>query len=200
MGSMSRICVNLTTAYFTITLLLISTGSIVNEALAFKLTASSFEDGVTKGMNDAQCDSNQCHGHGYDPSCPSGHTGTFCRGYAKGYSEGWGQQSGSESSHEQTARGSNSGTGSGYRLTVNVPSHPFGESSVNMEITTENGYHQLANVGTAGGASHTFEIPSNEGNSVRVCVYTGFGIVHGQNCHSYSADGGDMEVSLSAPS
>ncbi|HEY7078903.1 MAG TPA: hypothetical protein VH500_04315 [Nitrososphaeraceae archaeon] len=182
----------------------------VSEAFAFKLTASSFEDGVTRGMNDAQCDSNQCHGHGYDPSCPSGHTKTFCRGYAKGYSDGWGQQSGGEISHRQTNDGSNGDTGdrgsntggaeSGYRLTVNVPSHPFGESSVNIEITTENGYHQFANVGTAGGSSHTFEIPPNEGNSVRVCVYTGFGIARGQNCHSYAADGGDMEVSLSAPS
>jgi hypothetical protein len=92
---MSRISVGLTTVYFIITLLLISTGSIVHEALAFKLTASSFEDGVTRGMNDAQCDSNQCHGHGYDSSCPSGHTSTFCRGYAQGYSQGWNPQPGS---------------------------------------------------------------------------------------------------------
>lgn len=61
-------------------------------------------------MSDAQCDSNQCHGHGYDSSCPSGHTGTFCRGYAQGYSEGWDQQSGSGSSEEQTDRGFNGGT------------------------------------------------------------------------------------------
>ena len=82
-------------------------------------------------------------------------------------------------------------------MTVNVPSHPFGESSVSIAITTANGYNQLANVGTAGGASQTFDIPPNEGNSVRVCVYTGFGIL-GQSCHNYLADGGDMEVSLPA--
>jgi hypothetical protein len=147
--------------------------------------------------------------NGYDPSCPSGHTRTFCRGYAKGYSEGWDPQSGGESSRGQTDSGSNSDRGdrgstsggieSGYRLTVNVPSHPFGESSVNIAITTANGYNQFANVGTAGGASHTFDIPPNEGNSVKVCVYTGFGIVRGQNCHNYMADGGDIEVSLPAP-
>jgi hypothetical protein len=123
--------------------------------LAFKETASSYNDGVTRGINDARCDSNQCHGHGFDPSCPSGHTKTFCRGYAKGYSEGSDQQSGSEGSHEQTDRGSNSGTEdrgsnsgteSGYRLTVNVPSHPFGESSVNINIKTENGYNRLCKV------------------------------------------------------
>lgn len=100
----------LTTVYFIITLLLISTGSIVHEALAFKLTASSYDDGVNRGINDAQCDSNQCHGHGYDSSCPSGHTNTFCRGYAKGYSEGWDQQSGGGRSDEQTDRRSNGGT------------------------------------------------------------------------------------------
>ena len=107
--NMSRISADLMTVYFIITLLLISSGSIVHEALAFKLTASSFEDGVTKGMNDAQCDSNQCHGHGYDSSCPSGHTSTFCRGYAQGYSQGWDQQSGSGRSDGQIGHGSNGG-------------------------------------------------------------------------------------------
>ena len=64
-------------------------------------TATSYKDGVTRGMNDAMCDINQCHGHGYDPSCPSGHTKTFCSGYAQGYSKGWGQQSRNEDSNSQ---------------------------------------------------------------------------------------------------
>ena len=35
---------------------------------------------------------------------------------------------------------SSSGSQSGYQLTVNVPSHPFGKSSVSIYITTENGH------------------------------------------------------------
>ncbi|HEY7078453.1 MAG TPA: hypothetical protein VH500_02055 [Nitrososphaeraceae archaeon] len=142
---------NITKVSFLIILLLASTAIIDHEASAFKLTASSYEDGITRGTNDAMCDLNQCHGHGYDPSCPSGHTRTFCDGYARGYSEGWDQQSGSDRgrSSRQTGGSSNGGPQDEYRLTVNVPSHPFGESSVNIDITTENGYKQSANVGTA---------------------------------------------------
>jgi hypothetical protein len=77
-----------------------------------------------------------CYGVGFDngkanpgASCPSGHSKNYCRGWEDG-----------------------SGGGRGYSLTVNVPSHPFGESSVNIGIRTENGYTQSVNVGTAGGA------------------------------------------------
>jgi hypothetical protein len=87
----------------------------------------------------------------------------------------------------------------GYSLTVNVPSHPFGESSVNIQIRTENGYTQSVNVGTAGGTSYTFNIPADQGNSVQVCVYTGFGIVRGQNCRTWTANGNDITVNQSAP-
>ena len=42
-----------------------------------------------RGYADAVCDSNNCHGHGYDPSCPSGHSDDFCNNYSAGYSAGW---------------------------------------------------------------------------------------------------------------
>jgi hypothetical protein len=90
---------------------------------------------------------------------------------------------------------------SGYSLTVNVPSHPFGDSSVNIDITTANGYKRSISVSTAGGEpSYTFDIPAGQGNSVEVCVYTGLGIMRGQNCQIYTVTGSDMAVSLSAPS
>src|SRR5215469_5778422 len=50
-----------------------------------------------------------------------------------------------------------------YGLTVNVPSHPFGVSTVGISITTENGHTDQAYVPTAGGSSHTFNIPKNQG-------------------------------------
>ena len=46
-----------------------------------------------------------------------------------------------------------------YRLTVNVPSHPFGASTVGISITTKNGHTDQASVPTAGGSSYTFNIP-----------------------------------------
>jgi hypothetical protein len=84
----------------------------------------------------------------------------------------------------------------GYRLTVNVPSHPFGISMVGMSITTENGHTDQVSVPTAGGPSHTFDIPKNQGKSVRVCVNSED--LSADNCHTYETTGSDMSVSLSA--
>ncbi|MFZ0510536.1 MAG: hypothetical protein WAM14_02920 [Candidatus Nitrosopolaris sp.] len=92
----------------------------------------------------------------------------------------------------------NSGVEAAYRLTVNVPSHPFGTSTVGISITTANGYTDQANVLTAGGSSYTFNIPKNEGNSVQVCVNSG--TLSQDNCHTYETTGTDMSVSLSAVS
>jgi hypothetical protein len=54
-----------------------------------------------------------------------------------------------------------------YGLTVNVPSHPFGISTVGISITTENGHTDRADVPTAGGSSHTFNIPKDQGKWVQ---------------------------------
>jgi hypothetical protein len=82
-----------------------------------------------------------------------------------------------------------------YGLTVNVPSHPFGISTIGISITTENGHTDQANVPTAGGSSHTFNIPKNQGKWVQVCVNSGQ--LNTDNCHTYEITGGDMTVSLS---
>jgi hypothetical protein len=87
---------------------------------------------------------------------------------------------------------------SAYGLTVNVPSHPFGISTVGISITTENGHTDQANVPTAGGSSHTFNIPKNQGKWVQVCVNSGQ--LSTDNCHTYEIIGSDMSVSLSAVS
>jgi len=85
-----------------------------------------------------------------------------------------------------------------YGLTVNVPSHPFGVSTVGISITTENGHTDHADVPTAGGSSHTFDIPKNQGKWVQVCVNSGQ--LSTDNCHTYEITGSDMSVSLSAVS
>jgi hypothetical protein len=83
-----------------------------------------------------------------------------------------------------------------YRLTVNVPSHPIGTSTVDISITTANGHTDEVNLSTAGDLSYTFNIPENQGKSVQVCVKPGNLSIH--NCHRYKTTGSDMSVSLPA--
>ena len=58
-------------------------------ANAFKETATSNEDGFQQGVKDAGRDLQGLNGHGFDDSCPKGHTATFCEGYKDGYNERW---------------------------------------------------------------------------------------------------------------
>jgi hypothetical protein len=111
----------------------------------------------------------------------------------------------SGSSDSGSSNSGNGDTGSGgpgssgqaaYRLTVNVPSHPFGISTVGMSITTANGYTDHASVPTAGGSSYTFNIPKDQGPSVKVCVNPG--TLSHDICRTYEVSGNDMSVSLSA--
>jgi hypothetical protein len=107
--------------------------------------------------------------------------------------------SGSSSNSGSSDTGSSDTGGSGqaaYRLTVNVPSHPFGASTVGMSITTANGYTDQASVPTAGGSSYTFNVPKNQGKSVQVCVNSG--TLSHDICRTYEASGNDVSVSLSA--
>ena len=60
-----------------------------------------------KGYSDAVCDLQSCHGHGYDPSCPSGHSDDYCSNYGSGYQAGWSSGSSSSSNSESAAIGGN---------------------------------------------------------------------------------------------
>jgi hypothetical protein len=114
-------------------------------------------------------------------------------------SSGSSGSSGSNSNSGSSDTGSSDTGGSGqaaYRLTVNVPSHPFGASTVGMSIKTANGYTDQASVPTAGGSSYTFNVPKNQGKSVQVCVNSG--TLSHDICRTYEAIGNDMSVSLSA--
>jgi hypothetical protein len=64
-----------------IAVLAIAGGVIPNQAFA--------SGAYQRGYADAACDSNDCHGHGYDPSCPSEHSSDYCSNYESGYYEGW---------------------------------------------------------------------------------------------------------------
>lgn len=46
-------------------------------------------DAYGRGLNDAYRDYNGLNGHGYDDSCPSGHSDSFCINYEIGYHNAW---------------------------------------------------------------------------------------------------------------
>jgi hypothetical protein len=140
-----------------------------------------------------------CYSVGFDngkanpgTSCPSGHSKNYCRGWEDGSGVGGGSDNSGRDSN-----GNRGGGQSGYSLTVNVPNHPFGKSAVNIRITTANGYFDSTKVGTAGRASWTFNVPANQGDSVRVCVDSG--LFSSENCRTWTANGNDMTVNQSAP-
>jgi hypothetical protein len=72
--------------------------------------------------------------------------------------------------------------------------HRIGASTVSISIATENGHTDQATVPTAGGSSHTFNIPKDQGRCVQVCVNSGKFSV--DRCHTYETTGSDMSVSL----
>lgn len=82
----------------------------------------------------------------------------------------------------------------GYQLNVKVPSYPFGASTLRISITTVKGYTDHANVATSGVTSRTFNIPTNQGSFVQVCVSSDNS--PRKNCDIYTSTGADMTVSL----
>jgi hypothetical protein len=91
-----------------IAIIVIGIGSGNHSAYAAKLTASSYGDGYSRGVKDASRDLQGLNGHGYDSSCPSGHTSVFCDGYFRGYDVTWngGSSGGSGSTFSGTPRAS----------------------------------------------------------------------------------------------
>jgi hypothetical protein len=47
------------------------------------------EYAYTRGYSDAVAYAHYEHGHGYDSSCPSGHSEAYCHNYQSGYATGW---------------------------------------------------------------------------------------------------------------
>src|SRR5215472_6776809 len=148
------------------------------------------------------------NGSGYIVCNPNCHLSSNSDNANSGSSSSSSRNSGSSDTGSSDTGSSNTGssntgssdTGSSgqaaYRLTVNVPTHPFGASTVGMSITTANGYTNQASVPTAGGTSYTFNVPKNQGKSVQVCVNSG--TLSHDICRTYEATGNDMSVSLSA--
>jgi len=54
-----------------------------------KIKPGDFGDGYSRAVQDANRDFKGENGHGYDASCPSGHSEQYCQGYARGYNHRW---------------------------------------------------------------------------------------------------------------
>jgi hypothetical protein len=159
--------------------------------------ADSYSNGYNEGCYDAGRDLKGLNGHVFDYSVHHGDS-QFGAGYVNGYHVCWNGPD-NQQSQPTLNKPSPSNNGRDTILTVIVPHHPFGKSAVNIDILAQNGLRGHAYVSTAspGGASWRFTIPSNQGNSVQVCVDSGF--LTQRNCHTYAINGGYVKVSLSAP-
>ena len=169
---------------------------------------SPYDSGYDHGCDDAEISNPSDRYTNQPEKGPGFHTDEFNNGYDAGFRECSSSGISSnddlnddgENSNDVNQFSSSSDSQSGYQLTVSVPNHPFGKSSVSIYITTENGHKDSKTVGTsiAGDPSWTFNIPPNQGDTVKVCVDSG--LISLQDCETYSvAGGGDREVSLAAP-
>jgi hypothetical protein len=80
-----------------------------------------------------------------------------------------------------------------YQLTVKVPYHPFGASTVDISITTTNGYTDEGTASVAGVATWTFNIPQYQGRWVQVCLN------FSPKCQKFETSGSDMSVLFREP-
>ena len=86
-----------------------------------------------------------------------------------------------------------------YNLTVNMISHRFGVDQVWIGIKTENGYQPNGWYPTAGGATATFSIGPNQGDTVEICAANDLvGEILRNNCVTRVVTGSDMVVNISA--
>jgi hypothetical protein len=56
---------------------------------SLQVTGGAVEDAYSRGYSDAVADAHYEYGHGYDSSCPSGHSEAYCQNYQSGYTTGW---------------------------------------------------------------------------------------------------------------
>lgn len=111
------------------------------------------EDAYSRGYSDAVADGHYEHGHGYDPSCPSGHSAAYCQNYEQGYAAGW-----------QSARGEEQGQvqeeNQGYwTLTVNLRELPTNLLSIYVQAVGPSG--QTVGANSLGGVA-TLQLPQSE--------------------------------------
>jgi len=70
------------------TTIVVGLGTSANPVFAGS-SSHSGSDGTIDGTNDATADFHHENGHGYDDSCTSGHSDTYCEAYTRAYRDQW---------------------------------------------------------------------------------------------------------------
>lgn len=166
-------------------------------------TALAQSAAFSRGQSDAACDLNNCHGHGFDPHCPAGHSADYCTNYENGYNSQWNGGGGS-SAPPQTRQlpvlPPKSHSSAGWTLTVNVRNVNFGESSIAVSVRGPFGYSDHQDVPNGPSPSASFSIPGGAipvGNRFDVCAGTGLGTLLPRCTPFIHAQDGDNVVTVS---
>jgi hypothetical protein len=132
--------------------------------------ARADEAAYTRGFGDAVRDYGR--GHGYDPSCPSGHSQAYCQNYQLGYNDGWARVTGKG--------GQQPGGGPGVPYTIPTPGPrpyttqaeswtltvylkpAFGTTSLYVEAYGPFGDHVGDTFSTGVGATAALQLPQSE--------------------------------------
>ncbi|MGH9987193.1 MAG: hypothetical protein ACRD8W_24870, partial [Nitrososphaeraceae archaeon] len=154
-------------------------------------SSNAYDSGYGHGCDDAAISDPDDRYINQPGKGPSFHTGTFMRGYNDGF-DACSERNG----NDQPLRNSppeSSSTDSGYRVTVSIGDHPFGNQYSYIWIETADGWRDNARLATAGDPSLTFHIPLGYGDTIRVCGSSA--IIAPSNCRSFDA-GEDFSVRL----
>jgi hypothetical protein len=165
----------------------------VHVIYATQLTTSSYTDGYSKGVRDAGRDLQGLNGHGYNSSCPSGHTSVFCSAYVRGYDNTWyAQRQNSPPPFPQSESPS-----SDWTLTVRPVNVPFGDSTIHISVKGPFGYTNFHNIHNSQFPSTRFDMPGDQfptGYRYQVCASSSaLGIVL-PHCQYFIHGQGDRQV------
>jgi hypothetical protein len=160
---------NKTIVLFGIAILMLVTGqSVTGLSLAE-------EDAYSRGYSDAVADAHYEHGHGYDSSCPGGHSATYCQNYQQGYAAGW-QSTRGEGQGQGEAQGQEEKQGY-WILTVNLREVPVNLLSIYVQAVGPSGHTVGAN--SLGGVARLqlpqSEFPSGQSYTIGVWKPEGLG-------------------------
>jgi hypothetical protein len=132
--------------------------------LSIAAVTHGYTEGYLRGYNDAIADAHYEHGHGYDPSCPRGHSAVYCMNYQAGYQTGWSYATsggGQGGPYSQPQLGPQTESQESWTLTVYLKP-AFGTTSLYVEAYGPFGDHVGDTFVTGVGASATLQLPQSE--------------------------------------
>ncbi|MGC1134808.1 MAG: hypothetical protein WA941_18415 [Nitrososphaeraceae archaeon] len=155
-------CIQLVSAFVISTLLTLTIGS------PGYASSDAYDSGYDHGCDDAGISDPDDRYYNQPEKGPSFHTDAFNRGYNDGFDTCSGSDNDNQPRSDSAPEPSN--TDSGYRITVSIGDHPFGNQYSYIGIETEDGWNDNARLATAGDPSVTFHVPPGYGDTVKICA------------------------------